>query len=106
MIYFLYDRSRGYNCEMVGVMGKKRAISIRRLAEKLIKTYPDSFTDNFEENKKLVGEMIDFPSKAVRNKVTGYILRLKRIKLTTPLPTIPSSTEEPLSRGRRRRRRR
>ncbi len=87
-------------------MGKKRAVSIRRLAEKLIKTYPDSFTDSFEENKKLVGELIDSPSKSVRNKVAGYILRLKRRKLETPLPTIPSVTEQPSSRRRRRRRRR
>ena len=36
----------------------------------------DSFTDDFEHNKKLLGDKM--PSKSVRNKIAGYIARLVR----------------------------
>jgi small subunit ribosomal protein S17e len=87
-------------------MGKKRAMSIRRLAERLIETHPDMFTEDFEENKKLVSEVVNFPSKAIRNKVAGYIRRLKMRKSKTPLPAPTAVTEPPRfsRRGRGRRR--
>ena len=88
-------------------MGKKRAISIRRLAERLIETHPDMFTEDFEENKRLVSEVVDFPSKTTRNKVAGYIHRLKRRESTAPLPIMPAVSVRPsLPRRRRGRRRR
>ena len=70
-------------------MGKKRAVSVRRLAERLIKNYPDRFTDGFEENKRLISEVVNIPSRTMRNQVAGYIHRLNRRKSRMPLPTMP-----------------
>ena len=57
-------------------MGKKRATSVRRIGETLIKLHPNSFTSDFEENKKIISDMTQFPSNAGRNKVAGYITRI------------------------------
>jgi len=57
-------------------MGRVKPKFIKSLAEKLLETYPDGFTDKFEENKRAVAELADIPSKTVRNKVAGYITRL------------------------------
>ena len=59
-------------------MGKRRTGSVSRIAIRLIKDYPDRFTNNYDENKKILDELIYFPSKVLRNKVAGYIIRLKR----------------------------
>ena len=57
-------------------MGKKRAVSVRRIGETLLKLHPNSFTSNFEDNKKIISDMIQFPSRTSRNKVAGYITRV------------------------------
>ncbi|ABL88267.1 SSU ribosomal protein S17E [Pyrobaculum islandicum DSM 4184] len=62
-------------------MGRVKPKYIKSLARRLLETYPDKFTDSFEENKKAVAQLADIPSKTVRNKVAGYITRLvKRLK--------------------------
>ena len=45
-------------------MGKKRAVSVRRIGETLIKLHPKSFTSDFEENKKRISNMTQFPSRS------------------------------------------
>jgi small subunit ribosomal protein S17e len=59
-------------------MGKRRTSSVSRIAIRLIKDYPERFTTNYDENKKVLDELIYFPSKVLRNKVAGYIVRLKK----------------------------
>ena len=55
-------------------MGKKRSISVKRIAELLVEHQQHSrFTSDFEENKKLVSEMIQLPYKTARNKIAGHI---------------------------------
>ncbi|MFP3224376.1 MAG: 30S ribosomal protein S17e [Nitrososphaeria archaeon] len=49
---------------------------IRKLAEELLKQYGEKFTDNFEENKKVLNELAEIKSKYLRNKVAGYITRI------------------------------
>ena len=43
--------------------------------------YPDTFTDDFETNKRLVEQLTDIETKKVRNRVAGYLVRLVRIRL-------------------------
>lgn len=57
-------------------MGKKRAMSPKRIVETLLAT-TNGFTADFEANKKIVDEMTNLP-KTMRNKVAGYITQLKR----------------------------
>ena len=59
-------------------MGKRRSGSVSRIAIRLMNNYPDRFTSNYDENKKVLDELIYFPSKVLRNKVAGYIIRLKK----------------------------
>ena len=86
-------------------MGKKRAISVRRIAEKLIEKHPEMFTDNFEENKQAVSKALEVPSKTIRNEVAGYIQRLKKQKEIMPLPIVQTTPSRPTFSRRRRGRR-
>lgn len=54
-------------------MGKKRAVSVKRLAEMLLKIDPKGFTVDFELNKNTVDDMMKNSSKKIRNEVAGYI---------------------------------
>jgi small subunit ribosomal protein S17e len=40
-----------------------------------VRRFPDKFSDNFEENKLLVGKLLQGPSTKVRNQIAGYIAR-------------------------------
>jgi small subunit ribosomal protein S17e len=48
---------------------------IKIIATDLLKKYPDVFTGNFDENKKLVSQFTNITSKKIRNRVAGYITR-------------------------------
>jgi len=56
-------------------MGRIKSTLIKRTAENLIKENIE-FSDNFEKNKKLLGDTM--PSKKIRNMVAGYITRLRK----------------------------
>ncbi len=56
-------------------MGKSRATKKKRIAETLLVKNPDVFTTNFEENKKILNELVIIPSKQLRNNVVGYLTR-------------------------------
>ncbi|MEM3506253.1 MAG: 30S ribosomal protein S17e [Candidatus Bathyarchaeia archaeon] len=61
-------------------MGKVRTKPIKKIAKELIKTYPEKFTTDFEVNKKILQEIINSKTKKIRNRIAGYITRLKRIE--------------------------
>lgn len=69
-------------------MGKIRPAYIKRLARELVQKYPDVFTTDFETNKRLVEKYANVPSKKVRNRVAGYIVRLvkQRLRMEGLLP--------------------
>ncbi len=57
-------------------MGKVRTTLVKRTARKLLETYPDLFTGDFEHNKKVVSQLIEYNSKKLRNQIAGYITHL------------------------------
>lgn len=57
-------------------MGRIKTTLIKRTAKKLIKENKDKFKKDFEENKKIIAEVADIPSKKLRNVIAGYITRL------------------------------
>jgi small subunit ribosomal protein S17e len=64
-------------------MGNIRPTYIKRIAKELLNMYPDKFVANdFQHNKKKVGELADFDSNILRNRVAGYITRLLATKKT------------------------
>jgi len=58
-------------------MGTVRERTIKRIAYKLIKEYPELWTADFEHNKMLVAKVVDVKSKEYRNRIAGYLTRLK-----------------------------
>ncbi|MGD0029494.1 MAG: 30S ribosomal protein S17e [Candidatus Bathyarchaeia archaeon] len=52
-----------------------RTDQVKRTARELVRRFPDKFSDNFEENKLLVGKLVQGPSRKVRNQIAGYIAR-------------------------------
>ena len=45
----------------------------KRLADEILKKYPNRFTTDFEENKNLLEEVVIISSKTLRNKLAGYL---------------------------------
>jgi ribosomal protein S17E len=63
-------------------MGRIKSTMMRKAARELVDT-TEEFTEDFENNKKLLKGTI--PYKSVRNKVAGAIVVLKKRKKQKPL---------------------
>jgi small subunit ribosomal protein S17e len=61
-------------------MGKVRTLLIKKVSKELINKYPDVFTTDFDENKKLLDKYLEVDSKHLRNRISGYIVNLVKIK--------------------------
>ncbi len=57
-------------------MGRIKTKLIKRITFKLYKENKDDFKKTFKENKEIVGKIMEFPSKKMRNIVAGYITKL------------------------------
>ncbi len=57
-------------------MGRIKTQLVKRTTLELYRNNRDSFKDNFEDNKQIVSELAEFPSKKIRNTVAGYVTRL------------------------------
>lgn len=56
-------------------MGNVRTDQVKRTARELIRRFPDKFSRNFEENKHVVGLVLEGATTKIRNQVAGYITR-------------------------------
>lgn len=56
-------------------LGKIRPTYIKRIAEELVRKFPDRFTTDFEANKKAVCELADITTVKMRNRIAGYVTR-------------------------------
>jgi len=78
----------------VKAWGKVRTELEKKIAQELVKRFPDKFTTDFETNKKLVESLTNISSRKLRNRVAGYITQLqnqkKQKKLTTEQTEIVS----------------
>ena len=61
-------------------MGRIKSKQIKRTSRELLEKSDENFTEEFEDNKKALGRIL--PSKKVRNKIAGYIGRLKKQRVT------------------------
>ena len=57
-------------------MGRIKSKLIKRTSRQLIEKTDESFGKTFEENKKAIGSTLQ--SKKMRNKIAGYIARIKK----------------------------
>ncbi|MHA1950697.1 MAG: 30S ribosomal protein S17e [Candidatus Thorarchaeota archaeon] len=60
-------------------LGSVRPRYIKNAAKNLLALYPETFTDDFETNKRLVEQFTDVSSKKVRNRIAGYLVGLIKI---------------------------
>jgi small subunit ribosomal protein S17e len=54
-------------------LGNVRTEQIKRIAKELIRRFPDKFSNNFENNKRVVGTLTQGTTTKVRNQIAGYI---------------------------------
>jgi len=59
-------------------VGKVRSEQVKKSARELIRRFPDKFSSDFEENKKLIGTLVLISSPKLRNRIVGYLTRLIR----------------------------
>ncbi|MDP7323506.1 MAG: 30S ribosomal protein S17e [Candidatus Woesearchaeota archaeon] len=59
-------------------MGRIKTQLLKRITNKIIRDHKDKVKDNFEDNKKVVTELADIPSKKHRNIIAGYVTRKNR----------------------------
>ncbi len=61
-------------------MGKVRIGVVKRTAHKLLSTYPELFSEDFQHNKEVVRKLVNAPSKKLSNQIAGYITHLIAIR--------------------------
>ena len=54
-------------------LGKVKTEHIKRLAKDLMLRFPDKFSSNFDDNKRVVDTLTEGATTKVRNQVAGYI---------------------------------
>jgi small subunit ribosomal protein S17e len=60
-------------------MGKVRTEHVKRMARELVRRFPEKFTTDFENNKRLVDALTNISSTKLRNRIAGYTTRLLAI---------------------------
>ncbi|MFQ3308395.1 MAG: small subunit ribosomal protein S17e [Candidatus Nanohaloarchaea archaeon] len=61
-------------------MGRVRQTYVKRLARDLVDADEEKFSEDFDENKEALKDTEEFSSKRLRNRVAGYIVRVKQNK--------------------------
>ena len=74
-------------------MGKVRPEQVKKIARELVRRYPDKFTTDFENNKKLVESLTKVSSTRLRNRIAGYITRLLTITQAAETAEVAESEE-------------
>ena len=76
-------------------MGKVRIASVKKVARELIEQYPDRFSTNYESNKVAMANVVDAKTKRLRNRIVGYVTRLKIVEgRRAAAPTEISESEQ------------
>lgn len=51
---------------------------MKRVARQLLERYPDRFSTDFEQNAKVLAELVEIESKPLKSKIAGYITSLAK----------------------------
>lgn len=77
-------------------MGNIRQTFIKRVAIELVKRFPDEFSPtDFAHNKMKVKELTNVPTKAMLNRIAGYVTRYRNgyeAKIVNQPPAQPPAT--------------
>jgi len=72
-------------------LGNVRPEKVKKIARELFAKYPDKFTVDFEQNKKLLEPILITHSKSLRNTIIGYVTRLVILSKPETTPETESS---------------
>jgi len=61
---------------MNDALGNVRTEKVKRIARELVRRYPNRFTADYEENKRVLMALVNLPSKKLRNMIAGYVTSL------------------------------
>jgi len=59
-------------------MGRIKTKLVKNISHNLYSEHAQDFTTDFDENKKLVDQFADLPSKKMRNIVAGFVTRIRK----------------------------
>ena len=59
-------------------MGRVRPTYIKRVAIELVRNNSDRFNEDFDHNKSIVEELTDVESLTMRNRISGYVTRIRK----------------------------
>jgi len=76
-------------------LGKVRIDTVKRVSRELLRKYPDRFSGEFESDKQAVNELVITQSKRLRNRIAGYVTRLKVVEAERAAATEVSEEVEP-----------
>ena len=71
-------------------LGNVRTEQIKRIAKELIRRFPNKFSNDFENNKRIVDTLTQGTTTKVRNQIAGYITHA-----FAGMQTTSSSNENP-----------
>jgi small subunit ribosomal protein S17e len=70
---------------------------VKRISTELLEKYPDRFSIDFDQNKKIIKEIAVIRSKILRNKIAGYITSyLRKVSVQNEQEISDSEREEEL----------
>ena len=78
-------------------MGKVRTDTVKRISREVLKKFPERFTGDFESDKQAVNDLVITQSKRLRNRIAGYVTRLKVVEAERIAATqVASEGSEPV----------
>lgn len=77
-------------------MGKVRIAAVKKISRELVAMYPDKFGKDYEANKKAMEPLVDARTKRLRNRIVGYVTRLKIVEgnRASAATAIPAETTD------------
>jgi len=61
-------------------LGKVRTDTVKRVSRELVRRFPDRCKGDFDADKEVVNELVNSQSKRMRNRIAGYVTRLKVVE--------------------------
>jgi small subunit ribosomal protein S17e len=53
---------------------------VKRVSRELVRRFPDRCKGDFDADKEVVNELVNSQSKRMRNRIAGYVTRLKVVE--------------------------
>ena len=77
-------------------MGKVRIAAVKKISRELVAMYPDKFGKDYEANKRAMEPLVDARTKRIRNRIVGYVTRLKIVEgnRASAATAIPAETAD------------